>query len=141
MLQCTVEKHKTNLHHVLFPTLGAYRTVVKTTIGFTLFHLFHDIKFVLPIGCKIPALCTVIELFPNTSSLEQRLFSLELVNEDRRESLQNKEVAKKRTKSTFERQVNLQSFTEGNLVLAYDISHNKLSHSKFESLCHLSLPY
>jgi hypothetical protein len=43
MLQHTVNKHKTNWHHMLFSVLWAYRTVAKMTIGFTPFHLVHGV--------------------------------------------------------------------------------------------------
>jgi hypothetical protein len=64
------------------------------------------------------------------------LLNLESLDEDHRYSLQNNEAAKKWSKSTFDRHVNLHSFHEGDLVLAYDIAHNTLSHGKFESLWH-----
>jgi hypothetical protein len=39
-------------------------------------------------------------------------------------------------KATFDRHVNLRSFNEGDLVLAYDIAHDTFGHGKFESLWH-----
>jgi hypothetical protein len=84
MLQRTVDKHKTNWHHMIFPSLWAYRTTVKTTTCFTPFHLVHDIESILPIECEIPTLRTTIELFPNTPPLEKRLLALESLDEDRR---------------------------------------------------------
>jgi hypothetical protein len=83
MLQRTVNKHKTNWNHMLFSALWAYRTAVKTATGFTPFHLFHGIKATLPIEFEIPTLCTVIELLPNTAPMEQRLLTLESLDEDR----------------------------------------------------------
>jgi hypothetical protein len=68
--------------------------------------------------------------------MEQRLLNLESLDEDRRSSLQNNEAVKKRSKATFDRHVNLRSFREGDLVLAYDITHDTFGHGKFESLCH-----
>jgi hypothetical protein len=68
--------------------------------------------------------------------MEQRLLNLESLDEDRRSSLQNNEAAKKWSKATFDRHVNLLSFNEGDLVLAYDIAHDTLGHGKFESLWH-----
>jgi hypothetical protein len=62
--------------------------------------------------------------------------NLESLDEDRRSSLQNNEAAEKRSKATFDRHVNLRSFHEGDLVLAYDISHDTFGHGKFESLWH-----
>jgi hypothetical protein len=49
MLQCMVNKHKTNWYHMLFSVLWAYRTAVKTTTGFTPFHLVHGVEATLPI--------------------------------------------------------------------------------------------
>jgi hypothetical protein len=69
MLQRTVNKHKINWHHMLFSSLWAYRTVVKTATSFTLFHLFHGIEATLPIECKIPMLCTAIEIFPDIAPM------------------------------------------------------------------------
>jgi hypothetical protein len=95
MLQHTVNKHKTNWHHMLFSTLWAYCMAMKTTIGFTPFHLVHGVEATLPIECEIPTLCTAIELLPYTTPMEQRLLNLESLDEDCRSSLQNNEVAKK----------------------------------------------
>ena len=85
---------------------------------------------------EIPTLCTAIELLLHTSSMEQWLLTLESLDEDRRSSLQNNEAAKKWSKSTFDHHFNLHSFNEGDLILAYDISHDTLIDGKFESLWH-----
>jgi hypothetical protein len=68
--------------------------------------------------------------------MEQHLLNLESLDEDRRSSLQNNEAAKKWSKATFDRHVNLRSFHEGNLILFYNITHDTLGHGKFESLWH-----
>jgi hypothetical protein len=136
MLQCIVNQHKTNWHHMLFSALWAYRIVVKNATCFTSFHLFHGIKATLPIECKIPMLCTAIELLPNISPMDQRLLTLDSLDEDRQSSLQNNEAAKKWSKATFDHHVKLHSFNEGDLVLAYDIAHDTLSHGKSKSLWH-----
>ena len=41
--------HKTSWHTMLFSTLWAYRTSVKSAIGFTHFQLVYGIEVVLPI--------------------------------------------------------------------------------------------
>jgi hypothetical protein len=87
MLQCTVNKHKTNWHHMLFFMLWAYLMAVNTTIGFTPFHLVHGVEETLPIECKIPTLHTAIELLPDTAPMEQHLLNLEFLDEDHRSSL------------------------------------------------------
>ena len=80
---------------MLFSTLWAYRTTVKTATGFTLFHLVHGVEATLPIECEIPTLHTAIDLLPDTAPMEQHLLNLESLDEDRRSSLQNNEAAKK----------------------------------------------
>jgi hypothetical protein len=119
---------------MLFSTLWDYRMAIKAATGFTPFRLVHSIKSTLPIKCQIPTLHTAIELLVETASMEQCLLTLESLDEDRRSSLQHNEVAKKWSKSTFDRHVNLRSFNEGDLVLAYDITHETLGHGKFNSL-------
>jgi transposase InsO family protein len=47
MLQHMVDKHKTNWHHMVFPDLWAYGTVVKTTTNFIPFHLVHGLEYIL----------------------------------------------------------------------------------------------
>jgi hypothetical protein len=121
---------------MLFSSLWAYCMTVKIATSFTPFYLVHGIKATLPIECEIPTLCTSIEILPNTSPMEQHPLTLESLDEDRHSSLQHNEAAKKWSKATFDRHVNLFSFNEGDLVLAYDISHDTLGHGKFESLWH-----
>jgi hypothetical protein len=119
---------------MLFSTLWAYWTKIKTTIGFTPFHLVHKVDVVLLIECEIPTLQTTVKLLMNTTPLKQCLISLETLYKDRHSSLQNNEASKKCTKDTFNHHVNLRSFNEGDLVLSYDITQNTLGHGKFESL-------
>jgi hypothetical protein len=97
-------------------------------------HLFHGIESTLPIECEIPTLLTTIELLPDTAPMEQCLLTLESLDEDCRSSFKHKETAKKSSKATFDRHVNLRSFNDGHLVLAYDITHDTLNHRKFEPL-------
>jgi hypothetical protein len=136
MLHHMVNRHKTNWHHMLFSTQWDYHMTVKTTIGFTPFHLVHGVKSTLPIECEVHTLCTAIKLLPGTALMEQCFLNLYSLDEDCRSSLQNNEVAKKCSKATFHRHVNLHSLNEGDLMLAYDITHDTLSHGKFESLWH-----
>jgi hypothetical protein len=87
MLQSTVNKHNTNWHHMLFSALWAYRTTMKTAIGFTPFHLIHEVEATLPIECEIPTLHTMIELLPNIYPMEKHFLNLESLDEDHRSSL------------------------------------------------------
>ena len=49
MLHRMVGDHKSNWHHTLLSALWAYRTLVKTTTGFTPFQLVYGLEAVLPI--------------------------------------------------------------------------------------------
>ena len=102
MLQRTVNKHKTNWHLMLFPTLWAYRTSVKTATGFTPFHLVFGEEAVLPIECEIPSLHLAVELLPNTQPLKQQLIMLEHDFEDHRVALKTIEADKKRPKAQYD---------------------------------------
>ena len=56
ILQWTIEQSKTNWHIMLYPTLWAYRTTVKTAMGFSPYQLVHGVESVFPIECEIPSL-------------------------------------------------------------------------------------
>ena len=89
-----VGNHKTNWHHMIFSTLWAYLTSMKTVTSFTPFHLVHGIESMLAIECHIPSLRLIVELLPNTLPLEERLLQLEQTSDDRQASLQTIEAAK-----------------------------------------------
>ena len=89
MLQCTVDKNKTNWNMLLLSALWAYHNSTKTATGFTPFHLVYGDKVVFPIECEIPSLKIAIELLPNTSVEEKRLLHLHYLDETRREASLN----------------------------------------------------
>jgi hypothetical protein len=72
-----------NWHLMLYPALWAYRTLVKTTIGFSPFQLIHGVETVFPIECKVPSLKKAVELLPDTTQLEEHLVYLEHLDEQR----------------------------------------------------------
>ena len=119
---------------MLFPTLWAYRTFVKTSTGFTPFHLVFGEEAVLPIECEIPSLHLAVEILPDTQPLEQWLIMLERASEDRHVALQTIEVDKKCTKAQYDRKFHPRTFHEGDLLLLYHQAHDVLSHGKFDSL-------
>ena len=51
ILQQTINLAKSNWHLMLYSTLWAYRTYVKTVIGFSPFQLVYRLEVVLPIEC------------------------------------------------------------------------------------------
>ena len=66
---------------MLHPALWAYRTNVKTAIGFSPFQHVHGVEVVTPVECEIPSLRIVIHVLPDTSELEERLLHLEHLDE------------------------------------------------------------
>jgi hypothetical protein len=76
MLRRMIGIHKTSWHTILFSKLWAYRTSVKSVVGFTPFRLVYGVEAILPIECKIPYLKLDFELLPNTFAEEERLLYL-----------------------------------------------------------------
>ena len=68
---------------MLYPTLWAYRTTVKTAMVFSPYQLMHGVDSVLLVECEIPYLKLSIELLLDTSPLEERLVHLEQLDEQR----------------------------------------------------------
>ena len=66
---------------MLYPALWAYRTNVKTAMGFSPFQLVHGVEVVTPVECEIPSLKIVIHVLPDTTELEERLVRLEHLDE------------------------------------------------------------
>ena len=81
ILQRTIVQSKNNWHIMLYPSLWAYRTIVKTATGFSPYQLIHGVELVLSVKCKIPSLKVAIELLLDTSPLEERLVHLEQLDE------------------------------------------------------------
>ena len=66
---------------MLYPPLWAYRKMVKTATGFSLYQLIHGVESVLPVECEILLLKLAIEILPDTSTLEEHLVHLEQLDE------------------------------------------------------------
>eukprot|EP00253_Pinus_taeda_P003674 PITA_03674 len=81
ILQRTIDKNRSNWHIMLYLALWAYRTSVKAATGFTPFQLVYGMESIFPIECEIPSLKLIVELLPETSSLEELLLHLEHLDE------------------------------------------------------------
>jgi hypothetical protein len=120
---------------MLYPTLWAYQTSVKTATGFFPFQLVHGVESILPIEWEIPYLKLAVALLPDTSDLEQRLIHLENLDEQRRAI----EVKKQRVKVQYDKSVCPQLYVEGDLVLLYDQAKELLGAGKFKPMW--NVPY
>jgi transposase InsO family protein len=54
ILQRTIKSAKSNWHLMLYSTLWAYQTSVKTATGFSPFQLVYGMEFIFPIECSDP---------------------------------------------------------------------------------------
>jgi hypothetical protein len=97
--QRKVNAIKTNKDIILYPTLWAYQTVVKTATDFSPFQLVHGLEAVLLIECEIPSLKITIEILPDSSELEACLFHLENLYEQRGDATTTNEAHKKQVNS------------------------------------------
>jgi len=68
-----VNTHKTNWNHMVFSTLWAYHTIIKSSTRFTPFQLVYGIESMLPIEFEIAMLHSAIKLLEDIKPLEQRL--------------------------------------------------------------------
>eukprot|EP00253_Pinus_taeda_P003824 PITA_03824 len=117
MIRRIIGIHRSNWHNMLFLVLWAYRTSVKTSIGFTPFQLVYGLEAVLPIECEIPSLRMAIELFPATSEEGRRLLYLAQIDENRYDVALAIESHAKRIKAQYDRNVTPRNFSEGDPVL------------------------
>jgi hypothetical protein len=126
--------HKMSWHTMLFSSLWAYRTSVKSTTGFTPFQLVYGLEAIFPIECEIPSLKLAVKLLPNTSAEEERLLYLMQLDETCRNATLVIETQKKHGKSQYDKHVKPHVFSEGDLVLLYEQDHDLLGAGKFEAM-------
>jgi len=82
-----IGKHKFSWHIMLFSALWAYLTSAKTSIGFKPFKIVYGLEEILPIECVITSLKIVVELFPHTSTKEEKLLYLSHFDEQHHEAI------------------------------------------------------
>jgi hypothetical protein len=111
-----------------------YRTSVKSATRFTPFRLVYGVEAILPIECEIPSLKLVFELLPNTSTEEEHLLYLMLLDETRRDATLVIEAQKKRVKAQYDKHVKPHVFSKGDLVPLYEQDQDMLGAGKFEPM-------
>ena len=121
---------------MIYLALWDYRTIIKTTAGFSPYQLVHGVEFILLIESEIHSLNLVVEPFLETSALEERLVCIEQLDEQGPDDLENIEVNKCRVKSQSDKSVHPWKFSEGDLVLLYDQASEPLGVGKFKPMWH-----
>ena len=105
---------------MLYPALWAYRTNVKTAIGFSPFQLVHGVEAVTPVECEIPSLKIAIHVLPDMTELEECLLHLEHLDEQRRDALTSNQAHKNRVKNQYDKSVKPRIFYVVELVFLWD---------------------
>jgi hypothetical protein len=119
---------------MLFSALWAYWTFVKSSTGFTPFHLVYGIEAILSIECEILSLKLAVELLPNTTVEEERLLYLMQLDETRRNAALVIETKKKRVKAQYDKHVKPRIFFYDDLVLLYEQDRDLLGAGNFEPM-------
>jgi hypothetical protein len=119
---------------MLYSALWAYQTSVNITTSFSPFQLVYGLEVVFPIECQIPSLKLAVQLFPDTSPLEERLVHLEKLNEQHCDAALANEAHKHKVKFQYDRSVHPWIFSEGDLVLVYDQDKDPLGVGKFNPM-------
>ena len=119
---------------MLYPTLWAYRTAVKTATGFSPYQLVHGVESIFPVECEIPSLKLAIELLLETSPFEEHLVHLEKLDEQRWDALLALEFNKRRVKIQYDKSVHPRRFSEGDLGLLWDQTKEPLGAGKFNPM-------
>jgi hypothetical protein len=134
ILQWKINSAKLNWNLMLYSTLWAYLTSVKTDTGFSHFQLVYGMEATFPIECHIPSLKLAVELLPDTTTLEEHLIYLEQLNEQcHDESLAN-EAHKQHVKCQYDWSVHPRFFSEGDLFLVYNQDKDLLGEGKFKPM-------
>ena len=89
---------------------------------------------ILPIECQIPSLKLAVQLFPDTSPLEEWLLYLEQFNEQCRDAALSNEDHKQKFKCHYDRSVHPPIFSKGDFVLVYDQDKDPLGAGKFKPM-------
>jgi hypothetical protein len=79
---------------MLYSTLWAYQTLVKTDISFSPFQLVYGLEVVFPIEFQIPSLKLAMKLLLDTTPLEEHLLYREQLDEQRRDATLANEAPK-----------------------------------------------
>ena len=113
--------------------LWAYRTSVKTSTGFTPFHLVYGKEALLPIEVELPAVKMLEKLLGHSSdALKERLLYLQEVQLDRVNALEYYEQKQDKNLAKLNEKIKKKGIEKGDLVLRYNSKLDKTFQKKFQ---------
>jgi hypothetical protein len=134
ILQRMINLANSNWNLMFYSALWAYQTSIETATSFSPFQLIYGLEVVLPIECHIPSLNMVVQLFPDTSPLEECLLYLEKLDEQCRDASLANEAHKQKVKCQYDRSIHPRIFSKGDLVMVYDKDNYPLGVGKFKPM-------
>ena len=113
--------------------LWAYRTSVKTSTGFTPFHLVYGKEALLPVEVELLAMKLLEKLQgPSSDASKARLLQLQEVQLDRMKALAYYEKMQDTKIAKINEKVKAKGIKEGDLVLRYNSKLDKTFQKKFQ---------
>ncbi|MCO5597162.1 hypothetical protein L7F22_051238 [Adiantum nelumboides] len=113
--------------------LWAYRTAVKTGIGFTPFHLVYGKEALLPVEVEIPAIKMLEKVLGQSGdAFKQQLLHLQEVQLNRLNALQHYEKMQDKALGKISKKIKDKGIEKGDLVLRYNSKLDKTFQKKFQ---------
>ena len=116
-----VEGNRGTWERKLPSVLWAYRTKYKTSVGLTPFELVYGLNAILLIEFLMPTLRTAAALHWDGHAMPHRLSELQHLDETRLTAVHAMYVEKRKCKAWHNKNLQLQEFKEGDLVLVYSL--------------------
>ena len=116
--------------------LWAYRTSVKTSTGFTPFHLVYGKEALMPVEVELPAVKMLEKLLgPSFDEFKEMLLCLQEVQLDRVRALEHYEMMQDKALARENQKVKRKGILQGDLVLRYNSKLDKTFQKKFQIKC------
>ncbi|XP_015075324.1 uncharacterized protein K02A2.6-like [Solanum pennellii] len=123
ILRKMIDKHR-GWHDMLPYSLLGYRTIVRTSIGATLYLLVYGTEAVIPAEVKIPSLRIIQEAeSSNAEWVSKRIDQLTLIDEKRMVVVYHGQLYRQRMIRAFHKRVRARNFEVGQLVLKRIFPH------------------
>ncbi|MCO5582167.1 hypothetical protein L7F22_036057 [Adiantum nelumboides] len=132
--RCQAFEHQGKNWDLELPSaLWAYQTSMKTSTGFTPFHLVYGKEALLPVEVEIPAVKMLKKLMGGSdNALKERLLHLQEVQLDQMSALEHYEKMQDRALEKINKKIKEKGIVKGDLVLQYNSKLDKTFQKKFQ---------